>query len=89
MVNEAATVRSFTCDWLSYKPCPPFLFGHVEFESRARVLMEFTDCDPDELAVGVPLAMVFRIKELDPLRGFRRYFWKATPQRKAGEQGEK
>ena len=49
-----------------------------EFESGARVLMEFTDCEPDELAVGVPLRMVFRIKEVDPLRGFRRYFWKAT-----------
>jgi len=85
MADEAATVRSFTSDWLSYKPCPPFMFGHVEFASRARVLMEFTDCDPAELAVGVPLEMVFRIKEMDPLRGFRRYFWKATPQRKAGE----
>lgn len=85
MTDEAATVRSFTCDWLSYKPCPPFMFGHVEFASKARVLMEFTDCDPADLAVDVPLDMVFRIKEMDPIRGFRRYFWKATPQRKAGE----
>lgn len=81
LAGEAATIRSFTSDWLSYKPCPPFMFGHVEFASRARVLMEFTDCDPAELAVGVPLEMVFRIKERDPLRGFRRYFWKATPRR--------
>jgi len=80
-----AKVRSYTCDWLSYKPCPPFMFGHVEFESQARVLMEFTDCVPTDLAVGVPLEMVFRIKELDAARGFRRYFWKAKPQRKAGE----
>lgn len=85
LVDEAAKVRSFTCDWLSYKPCPPFMFGHVEFDSRARVLMEFVDCDPDELAVGVPLEMVFRIKEFDHARGFRRYFWKARPLRKAGE----
>lgn len=85
LADDPAKVRSFTCDWLSYKPCPPFMFGHVEFGNRARVLMEFTDCDPDELAVDVPLDMVFRIKELDPVRGFRRYFWKAKPQRKAGE----
>jgi hydroxymethylglutaryl-CoA synthase len=25
--------------------------------------------------------MVFRIKDFDPKRGFRRYFWKATPVR--------
>lgn len=78
LADQLAHVRSFTCDWLSYKPCPPFLFGHVEFDNGARVLMEFADCEPDELAVGVPLRMVFRIKETDPLRGFRRYFWKAT-----------
>jgi len=81
-----AKVRSYTSDWLSYKPCPPFMFGHVEFESQARVLMEFTDCEPADLAVGVPLDMVFRIKDLDAARGFRRYFWKAKPQGKAGEQ---
>lgn len=80
-----ARVRSYTCDWLSYKPCPPFMFGHVEFDSEARVLMEFTDCEPADLAVGVPLRMVFRVKEFDQARGFRRYFWKAQPQRKAGE----
>ncbi len=78
LLDEAAKVRSFTCDWLSYKPCPPFLFGHVEFASGARVMMEFTDCEPDELAVGVPLRMVFRIKDADSQRGFKRYFWKAT-----------
>lgn len=78
LADESARVRSFTCDWLSYKPCPPFLFGHVEFESGARVMMEFTDCEPDDLAVGVPLRMVFRIKDADAQRGFKRYFWKAT-----------
>lgn len=85
LADEPARVHSFTCDWLSYKPCPPFMFGHVEFDSRARVLMEFVDCEPDELAVGVPLEMVLRIKEFDHARGFRRYFWKARPQRKSGE----
>ena len=80
LADEAATIRSYTCDWLSYKQCPPFQFGHVEFASGARVLMEFTDTAPEDLAVGNPLAMVFRIKEIDALRNFRRYFWKATPQ---------
>ena len=38
------------------------------------------DVDPNsELKVGQPLRMVFRIKEFDTKRGFRRYFWKATP----------
>jgi len=84
LADEPAKIRSYTCDWLSYKQCPPFMFGHVEFESNARVLMEFTDSDPGELAVGTPLAMTFRIKEVDPLRGFRRYCWKAKGLRQNG-----
>ena len=84
MTDEPAHVRSYTCDWLAYKPCPPFMFGHVEFASKARVLMEFTDSEPGELAIDVPLAMTFRIKEIDSQRGFRRYFWKAKTLRRAG-----
>lgn len=83
LADEPARIRSYTCDWLSYRPSPPFLFGHVEFDSKARVLMEFTDAEPDELTVGTSLQMMFRIKEFDPLRGFRRYFWKAMPMRKS------
>jgi hydroxymethylglutaryl-CoA synthase len=45
--------------------------------------MEFADTDDDELAVGVPLRMVYRVKDFDRARGFRRYFWKATPVRGA------
>jgi len=85
LADESATIRSYTCDWLAYRQCPPFQFGHVEFASGARVLMEFTDSDPDQLAVGLPLSMVFRIKDVDPQRGFRRYFWKARTQQQSTE----
>jgi len=37
------------------------------------------DADPETLAVGLPLRMVFRIKERDGLRHYDRYFWKAAP----------
>ncbi len=85
LADEAAHIRSYTCDWLSYSQSPPFQFGHVEFASGARVLMEFTDSEPEDLAVGTPLAMRFRIKDVDPLRGFRRYFWKAKTQQHIAE----
>ena len=75
-----ARVASFTADWLSYYPAPPFQFGHVAFEGGGKVLMEFTDADPGSLEVDAPLAMAFRIKDKDAKRGFRRYFWKAVPQ---------
>ena len=53
------------------------------FEGGGRVLMEFADTDVDELRVGLPLRMVYRVKDFDRNRGFRRYFWKATPDRTA------
>ena len=84
LADRPARVLSHTSDFLAYTPAPPFQFGHVDFEGGGRVLMEFTDTDVDELRVGLPLRMVYRIKDLDATRGFRRYFWKATPVRGAG-----
>lgn len=81
LADTRARVLSHTSDFLAYTPHPPFQFGHVDFEGGARVLMEFTDADAGELAVGMPLRMVYRIKDFDRQRGFRRYFWKATPVR--------
>jgi hydroxymethylglutaryl-CoA synthase len=85
-VDRPARALSHTSDFLGYTPAPPFQFGHIDFEGGGRVLMEFADTDREELAVGLPLRMVYRIKDLDAARGFRRYFWKATPVR-AGIQG--
>ena len=83
LADRPARVLSHTADFLAYTPNPPFQFGHVDFDGGGRVLMEFVDTDDDELAVGVPLRMVYRVKDFDRARGFRRYFWKATPVRGA------
>ena len=81
LADATAKVMSHTTDFLAYTPHPPFQFGHVDFEGGARVLMEFADADPSELSVGLALRMVYRVKDFDHQRGFRRYFWKATPVR--------
>ncbi len=83
LADVPARVMSHTSDFLAYTPSPPFQFGHIDFEGGGRVLMEFADTDVDELHVGLPLRMVYRVKDFDALRGFRRYFWKATPVRDA------
>lgn len=89
LADEAAHVLSHTSDYLAYTPHPPFQFGHIDFESGARVLMEFTDTDQEELHSSLSVRMVYRIKEFDAKRGFRRYFWKATPVRSISiEQGK-
>jgi uncharacterized OB-fold protein len=51
----------------------------VQFDEGGRMMADFTDVDPGDVAVGMAMRMVFRIKEVDTQRGLPRYFWKAAP----------
>jgi 3-hydroxy-3-methylglutaryl CoA synthase len=79
LADEPAKVATHTADWLQYSPSPPLYMGLVQFDVGARVLMEIVDVGPSGLEVGTPLGMSFRKKERDHLRGWDRYFWKASP----------
>ena len=85
-----ATMRSYTADRLTYSVAPPAYYGMVQFEEGGRAMIDFTDIDADaKLGIGAPMRMVFRVKDYDTRRGFRRYFWKATPsdERTVEEEG--
>lgn len=88
LADEPAKIVSFTADWLTYYPSPPFYFGLAQFDNGARMLMEFVDVPEGALKVGVPLEMLFRVKEIDTVRGYRHYFWKATPKIEQAEAAE-
>ena len=77
--ERGGKVLSYTADALTYTPDPPTYFGMVAFDGGGRMLMDFTEIEAGKMDVGLELRMVFRIKDQDPLRGFQRYFWKATP----------
>jgi len=79
LANLQAKVVSCTADWLTYHPSPPFYFGLVQFDNGARVQMEFVDVASGSISVGAEVEMLFRIKEIDTVRHYRHYFWKATP----------
>lgn len=78
LADEPAQVKTYTEDWLAYTPSPPLVYGNVATASGANLFIEFTDCGAGELEVGMPLRFVFRVKDVDRVRGFHRYFWKAT-----------
>lgn len=78
LADSRGRVKSFTEDWQAYAARPPYVYGNVEFAEGGNLLMEFTDVEPGELAVGDAVRFVFRIKDEDRARQFRRYFWKAT-----------
>jgi hydroxymethylglutaryl-CoA synthase len=78
LAESSGRIKSFTEDWQAFALRPPYCYGNVEFAAGGNLLMEFTDIEPGELAIGDEVRFVFRIKDEDRARGFRRYFWKAT-----------
>ena len=74
-----AKVMSYTADVLTYSPDPPAYYGMIQFDGGGRMMADFADVDDGKVEVGMPMRMMFRIKEHDAVRGFVRYFWKAAP----------
>ncbi|SFF96402.1 3-hydroxy-3-methylglutaryl CoA synthase [Novosphingobium sp. CF614] len=75
-----ARVLTVTADSLTYSPSPPLYYGMIDFEGGGRMTAEFADLT-EEVEVGCEMRMVFRIKAVDDVRGFVKYFWKAAPVR--------
>ena len=80
-----ATVMSYTGDMLAYSIDPPAIYGLVQFEGGGRFMADFTDCELDDIKVGMPVQMSFRRHYVDEERGYTGYFWKAVPISKNGE----
>jgi uncharacterized OB-fold protein len=78
LADSQGRVKTFTEDWQAYAARPPYVYGNVEFAEGGNLLMEFTDIEPGDLKVNDGVRFVYRIKDDDRARGFRRYFWKAT-----------
>jgi len=78
LAQSLGRVKTYTEDWLAFVPEPPLQYGNVNFSEGGNVFIEFTDVEPGELSVGATVRFVFRIKDVDHVRGFHRYFWKAT-----------
>lgn len=81
LAERQGEVLSWSAEYLSFYMSPPHHFGQIDFDGGGRVLMEFTDLARGEVESGTRVEMAFRIKDFDELRGFNRYFWKATPLR--------
>ncbi len=58
---------------------PPAHYGMITFENGGRSMFDFTDYETGKVEVGLPVRMVFRIRNYDKQRGFVQYYWKAKP----------
>lgn len=78
LADRGGRVASRTADALAYSLHPPSCYGLVDFDGGGRLMMDFTDADAETLSEGDRVKFVFRIKDNDRQRHFRRYFWKAV-----------
>ena len=86
LADRPARIVTYTADALTYSPAPPQYYGTVDFEGGGRMFVEFTDADAASVEVGRAMRMMFRIKAVDEMRGFTKYFWKAVPVQGAAEE---
>jgi hydroxymethylglutaryl-CoA synthase len=83
LADRVAKILTYTADNLTYSPDPPAYYGSVEFEDGGRISCEFADVEADDVVVGAGMRMMFRIKAVDEMRDFTKYFWKAVPDYRA------
>ncbi|MBM3172494.1 MAG: 3-hydroxy-3-methylglutaryl CoA synthase, partial [Chloroflexi bacterium] len=79
--DKKASVFNYTGDNLAASISPPAIYGMVDFEGGGRAWLDFTDCDLEEVKVGLPVELTFRRKYVDEGRGIHGYFWKVVPVR--------
>ena len=77
MADTGGKVNTWTADSLTFSIDPPAYFGMVQFDGGGRLMVDFTDVDKETLDFGTRVRMTFRVRDIDPDRGFRKYFWKA------------
>jgi len=77
--NKSALLATFSHDSLGAAIDPPTTVAAVDFEGGGRITCDMTDRNPEEVKIGMPIEMVFRI--LRYVGGFYTYWWKARPRR--------
>jgi len=87
--DAPARVKTFTGDMLAISVDPPAIYGMVQFDEGGRMMVDFTDCELDDVKVGLRVQMALKRKVEDPERGFVNYFWKAVPAPGAVEEMNK
>ncbi|MDB5448317.1 MAG: hypothetical protein JWQ97_3634 [Phenylobacterium sp.] len=83
LADRRAKILTHTADSLAFSPDPPTYYGAIEFEEGGRMTVDFVDVEPEDVAVGAAMRMMFRVKAFDQNRGFVKYFWKAVPDYRA------
>ena len=59
----------------------PYAVGLVELKDGVTTMMQIADCEPEELAIGMPVKIEFRKVQQEGQAGILMYGYKAVPDR--------
>lgn len=57
----------------------PYAVGIVELKDGVSTMMQITDCDPEDISIGMPLKIEFRKVQQEGDSGILMYGYKAVP----------
>lgn len=75
--DKKGILFTYAVDHLQPTKNPPGVNGVVDFEGGGRLICELTDCDVQDVSIGMPVEMTFR--RMAQGKGIVNYFWKAKP----------
>jgi 3-hydroxy-3-methylglutaryl CoA synthase len=73
--DKKGTIFTFSKDYISINPDPPTLVVVIDFEGGGRMVTRLTDCDPEDIQIGMPVEMTLRLFYNND--GILNYSWKA------------
>jgi hydroxymethylglutaryl-CoA synthase len=77
--DKKGSVFTYTIDNMAPSVNPPTVRCVVDFEGGGRMVCVMADCEPEKVAIDMPVEMIFR-KLLDVENvGMHSYFWKCKP----------
>ncbi len=78
-LGRSGTVFTYTLDHIvaaSYSTVP-VARAIIDLDGGGRILTALADCEPDDIAIGMPVRLAFRL--MHEGGGFRNYYWKGVP----------
>jgi uncharacterized OB-fold protein len=76
-MSRKGKVHTFNRDRVFLCPEPSLIMAVIDLDDGGRFYGQMTDCDEDEIDIGLPVELVFR--KFHEAKGFVNYFWKARP----------
>lgn len=77
LAQKDGKVITYTKDNLFQGGNPPQILAVIETDTKCRLYLQMTDCDPDSVLLGMKVSFTFRM--VHDGSGFHNYFWKCKP----------